>query len=208
MRDSGIHNGGDLKKFTEAELVRLFGKAGRMYYLFARGVDDRQVAPERVRKSLGAEITFLSDSCDEGELIKRLWEIAQETWGRVSKSCFFGRTVTLKIKYSDFRDVTRRQTLPKTVKKLEVFWKIAIELFSSIKFDEENKIRLMGLTVSNTEENGSGFRQLLLDFGDDEEYQPIGGISGARFSKYEFLPRQDNWPADNPASRKEEVIQP
>jgi DNA polymerase-4 len=190
MRDSGIHTGGDLRKFGEAELVRLFGKAGSMYYLFARGVDNREVAPERVRKSLGAENTFLSDSCDQEELIKRLWGIAQETWDRVSKSCFFGRTVTLKIKYADFRDVTRRKTLPKTVRKPEIFWKIAIELLSSIKFDEENKIRLMGLTVSNTEENASGFRQLLLDFGDDDEYQPMGGISGTRFSKYELLPRQ------------------
>jgi DNA polymerase-4 len=173
MHEFGIYAGRDLKKFSEAELVRLFGKPGRMYYLFARGIDYREVTREHVRKSLGAENTFLSDSCDGNELVKRLWEIARETWRRVSKNRFFGRTVTLKIKYANFRDVTKRRTLPQPVETPSVFWKVARELLSSIKFDEDNKIRLMGLTVSNTDEREwepSGFRQLLLDFGDDEEY--------------------------------------
>jgi DNA polymerase-4 len=172
MHESGIHTGRDLKKFGEDELVRMFGKAGRMYYLFARGIDDRDVTPERVRKSLGAENTFLSDSCDEDELVKRLWGIAQETWSRVSRIRFFGRTVTLKIKYANFCDVTKRRTFPKSIEEPDVFWRIAKELLRSVKFDENNKIRLMGLTVSNTEEDdwrNSGFRQLLLDFGEDDE---------------------------------------
>jgi DNA polymerase-4 len=172
MHEIGIDTGRDLKKFGEAELVRLFGKAGRMYYLFARGIDCREVTPERARKSLGAENTFLSDSCDEDELIKRLREIARETWRRVSKNRFFGRTVTLKIKYADFRDVTRRKTLPKPVEDHDIFWRMAKELLRSVKFDEDNKIRLMGLTVSNTnekEESVPEFRQLLLDFDEDED---------------------------------------
>lgn len=171
MHDAGIYTGRDLKKFGETELVRLFGKAGHMYYLFARGIDHREVIRERVRKSLGAEHTFLSDSCDEDEITRRLWGIAQETWRRVSKNRFFGRTVTLKIKYADFCDVTKRRTLTKPVENMDIFWGVTKELLSSVKFGEDSKIRLMGLTVSNTDEKEGkipGFRQLLLDFGENE----------------------------------------
>ncbi|MDR1511115.1 MAG: DNA polymerase IV [Synergistaceae bacterium] len=172
MHEFGIHTGSDLKRFGEAELIRLFGKTGRMYYLFSRGIDYREVTQERVRKSLGAENTFLSDSCDWDELVKRLWGITQETWRRISKSCFFGRTVTLKIKYANFCDVTKRKTFSKPVEDMNVFWRVARELLSSIKFDEDNKIRLMGLTVSNADEQeggNHGFRQLLLDFEEDKK---------------------------------------
>jgi DNA polymerase-4 len=172
MHNSGIHTGRDLKKFGEEELVRLFGKAGRMYYLFARGIDDREVTPERVRKSLGAENTFNSDSCDRSELLGRLRAVARETWSRVSKNRFFGRTVTLKVKYADFRDVTKRKTFPEPVDRPDVFWETAKDLLSSVEVGENGKIRLIGLTVSNAKDkeyDPPGFRQLLLDFGEDED---------------------------------------
>jgi DNA polymerase-4 len=170
MHQLGIHSGSDLKKLSEAQLTNLFGKAGHTYYWNARGVDDRAVAPERVRKSLGAESTFLTDLYDEGELKKRLREIAEEVWERLSERYFSGRTITLKVKYADFREMSRSKTLPGSVKKFDVFWTVAKQLLSTVQFGDGDKIRLMGLTVSNADGGGNtGYRQRLLDFGDEDE---------------------------------------
>jgi DNA polymerase-4 len=170
MHNMGIHSGADLKKFDEAELVRAFGKAGHAYFLNARGIDNREVLPSRARKSIGAENTFPEDLDDREELQKRLHEIAQKVWHRLSARYFAGRTVTLKIKYADFRERSKRRTLPVTVKKFDVLWIVAKELLDAVRFDSENKIRLIGLTVSNAESDGAArYRQLTLDFGDEED---------------------------------------
>jgi DNA polymerase-4 len=168
MHRMGIYTGGDLKKYDEAVLVGLFGKIGHIYYLNARGVDEREVEPSRIRKSLGAETTFMTDLCDEAELGEKLLSVAQEVWERLSRHTFAGRTVTLKIKYADFRETSKRKTLGGSIKKFEVFWSVSKELLNMVDFNENKKIRLMGLTVSNAEEENSiEYRQLKLDFGDE-----------------------------------------
>ncbi|MCL1941136.1 MAG: DNA polymerase IV, partial [Synergistaceae bacterium] len=111
MRELGIHTGRDLRRFGEDELVRLFGKAGHIYYLNAAGIDDREVVPDRIRKSLGAEETFMTDLRDKTELEGKLREIADEVWQRTSVREFYGCTLTLKIKYSDFKETSKRRTL-------------------------------------------------------------------------------------------------
>lgn len=171
MHQLGIHTGGDLKKYDEASLARYFGKIGHIYYLNARGIDEREVEASRIRKSLGAEITFLVDLYDETELKENLRSIAEEVWKRLSRHAFTGRTVTLKIKYADFRETSKRKTLPHSIKKFEMFWAVSKELLASADFGENKRIRLMGLTLSNAEkENSTGYRQLTLDFGDDADY--------------------------------------
>jgi DNA polymerase-4 len=171
MHRLGIHTGRDLKKYDEAALIRHFGKIGRVYYLNARGVDEREVEGSRIRKSLGAENTFMIDLCDEAELKEKLWSIAKEVWERLSRHAFTGRTVTLKIKYADFRETSKRKTLAKSIKKFETFWAVSKGLLASVDFGENKKIRLTGLTVGNAKETDStGYRQLELDFGDEEDY--------------------------------------
>jgi DNA polymerase-4 len=168
MHKMGIHTGRDLRRFSEDELIHVFGKGGRSYYLNARGEDDRDVIPERIRKSLGAETTFLTDIREREELLGRLWEIAQEVWDRLSKHFFAGRTVTLKLKYADFREMTRRKTLSAAIERFGLFWTVAKELLDSADVGSDRRIRLMGLTVSNAEgEHNTGYRQLLLNFGDE-----------------------------------------
>ncbi|MDR1483017.1 MAG: DNA polymerase IV [Synergistaceae bacterium] len=167
MHRMGIHTGKDLKRFTEDELIRVFGKSGRSYYLNARGEDDREVTSERMRKSIGAETTFLTDISERRELLGHLREIAEEVWDRLSKNFFTGRTVTLKLKYADFQEMTRRKTLAASIDRFGLFWMVAKELLDSTNIDIERQIRLMGLTVSNTEREQTGYRQLLLDFGDE-----------------------------------------
>jgi DNA polymerase-4 len=110
MHESDIYTRLDLKRFDEKELVRLFGKAGHIYYQNARGIDSREVVPDRMRKSLGAEETFLTDLDDKTELEEKLRDIADEVWRRTSRQDFYGRTVTLKIKYADFWEASKRHT--------------------------------------------------------------------------------------------------
>ena len=172
MRELGIHTGRDLKQFDETELVRLFGKAGHIYYQNARGIDKREVVPDRARKSLGAEETFMADLDNIAELEAKLREIAGEVWRRVSKQEFYGRTITLKIKYSDFKEVSKRRTFSKPVEDFYTLWSVALDLLTTVEFDEQKKqkkIRLMGITVSNAMETDvMEYRQLKLDFGEDE----------------------------------------
>ena len=169
MRELGIHTGRDLKKFDERELVRLFGKMGHAYYQNARGIDDRKVVPDRIRKSLGAEETFLSDISGKAELEGHLRDIADEVWRRTSRADFYGRTVTLKIKYADFRESSKRHTCPRPIRGFYTFWNAALSLLDAVESGERRKIRLIGLYISNAmEADGMGYRQLELDFGEDE----------------------------------------
>lgn len=175
MRELGIHTGRDLKKLEEAELTSLFGKAGHIYYQNARGIDDRDVEPHRIRKSLGAEETFMSDLYNEPEIEERLREIAVEVWRRASRRKFYGRTVTLKVKYADFAEVSKRRTLTNPIEDFHTFWSVSLNLLAALDFlesktrgsEKHKKIRLMGLSVSNVREASEmESRQLKLDFGD------------------------------------------
>jgi DNA polymerase-4 len=168
MHELGIHTGRDLKQFDEAALVRLFGKAGHIYYQNARGIDNREVVPDRIRKSLGAEETFMTDLYNKAELEEKLREIADEVWRRTSKREFYGRTVTLKIKYADFKEVSKRRTFSKPIEDFYTFWNAALDLLALVEFDEQKRIRLMGLAISNAREAAEmEDRQLKLDFGED-----------------------------------------
>ena len=172
MHELGIHTGRDLKKLQEAELVRLFGKAGHIYYRNARGIDNREVVPDSIRKSLGAEETFMTDLDSKAELEEKLRAIADEVWRRATKEEFYGRTVTLKIKYADFREVSKRRTLSTPVEDFFTFWSVALDLLAVVEYGKQkrqNKIRLMGLAVSNAREaDEMEDRQLKLDFGEDK----------------------------------------
>jgi DNA polymerase-4 len=148
----GIHTGRDLKKFEEAELVRLFGKVGHIYYQNVRGVDNREVVPDRIRKSLGAEETFMTDLDNRIELEEKLREVADEVWRRASKRDFYGRTVTLKIKYADFREVSKRRTFSRPIKDFYTFWNVGIDLLGTVEFGQQKRTRLPGLSVSNVKE--------------------------------------------------------
>jgi DNA polymerase-4 len=151
MHRLGIHTGADLKRHPEEFLVRHFGKFGHELYLFARGVDHRPVEPNYIRKSIGAEETYLHDLDDAVVLTEKLREVADEVWRRVSKHEFFGRTVTLKVKYADFTQITRSKTPGGFVAEFGLFWQTAQELLAAVDYSEK-KIRLMGLSVSNAQE--------------------------------------------------------
>lgn len=163
MHQLGIRNGKDLKMRTEQELVSYFGKAGHFYYQYAHGVDERAVEPFRIRKSLGAETTFDKDIEAFEELSFELRAVAQEVTERVGKKNFKGRTVTLKIKYADFKNITRSKTLPYPVEDYETLYQAGVELLEQV--DTSPKVRLIGLTIKkNDETDWSDAVQLQIDF--------------------------------------------
>lgn len=168
MHRLGVRSGADLKRQSEEMLARHFGKFGRELYLFARGIDNRSVKPNRVRKSIGAEETYMYDLDDPADLVAKLRELADEVWRRVSKHEFFGRTVTLKVKYADFEQITRNKTPGGFISEFGLFWRTAQELLSAVDYSQK-KIRLMGLSVSNADHlDRPEAYQLEFDFGENK----------------------------------------
>lgn len=148
MKGMGIHKGADLKKMTEEELIHFFGKPGRFYYKIVRGIDNRAVQPHRESKSLGAEDTFAEDLTTLDAMNEELDKIAEVVVTRLKKYNLKGRTVTLKIKYHNFQQITRNHSFNKAINDFETIIHTVKELL--IKTDLENKkIRLLGISLSN-----------------------------------------------------------
>jgi len=144
----GLLTGADLKKLSEQELALHFGKAGHFYYNIVRGIDERLVEPHREIKSVGAEDTFPYDLTTLEEMSEELDRIARIVCERLKRYRLEGRTVTLKIKYSDFKQITRNHSFPQPVGDLNTILETAIQLLTSTE-PEGKKIRLLGITVSN-----------------------------------------------------------
>ncbi|MTK52414.1 DNA polymerase IV [Paludibacter sp.] len=163
MHKHGIRTGADLKKCSEAVLVDLFGKAGHQYYLNARGLDYREVEPDRITKSVSAESTFDQDKDSVLHLQLELYQVALEVIKRMEKEQFFGRTVTVKIKFADFKIITRSRTLPEVVKDFQQLWSAAKTILRNTDLGGQ-KVRLLGLGISNAGETaGRKSIQLQLD---------------------------------------------
>jgi DNA polymerase-4 len=152
MHEHQIYSGYDLKQRSEAELVRLFGKAGHSLYLNARGIDDREVDSNRITKSVSTETTFLKDKSDRILLTVELYHLAKEVMERMNEENFFGRTITVKIKYADFKQITKSKTFPQKITKFQQLWQIAREIMKDVNLSEQ-PVRLLGLGVSHANEN-------------------------------------------------------
>lgn len=171
MAELGIQTGYDLKQWTELDLVREFGKAGITYYHFARGIDEREVESERVRKSLGAEETYADDLEEMVDILAALDQIAREVQRRAEKKKFLAKTLTLKIKYADFTLITRSRTVGHYIRTYEELFDLGKELLLQADDFLDRKIRLMGLTLKNADAEqlllpADGI-QLSLDFGEE-----------------------------------------
>lgn len=155
MKSIGIHTGADLKKLPESELVRRFGKTGKFYYKIVRGIDDREVQPHRETKSIGAEDTFPYDLKEIEEMYEAIDKLGAIVHDRMRRNGLKGRTVTLKVKYHDFKQVTRSQSLQELTDDFELIVNITKQLLVSTDL-EEKKIRLLGISMSNFREINSG----------------------------------------------------
>ena len=164
MQALGIHTGWDLKQWSEADLIERFGKVGSYYYRVARANDDRPVNPNRIRKSIGAEQSFAEDLENVDDMIGALGEIAEEVAGRMDKHQRYGSTLTLKIKYADYQQITRAHTLNDLLRGKDALHNLATALLVE-HLDHTRKVRLLGITVSNLVEPAplSRYDQLCLE---------------------------------------------
>ena len=163
LHGMGIHTGADLRKYERRELVSLFGKSGRYYYNICRGIDERPVQPNRIRKSVGAERTYSEDIGELEEQMEALSKIAEEVSRRMVKGNHLGKTITVKMRYSDFTTHTRSRSLDHFTNSESEIYAIAIELLS--EHPREQPFRLLGISLSslNVETKLKG-GQLTLDF--------------------------------------------
>ena len=147
MYNLGVFVGNDLKKKTLEDLVRVFGKSGTHYYNIVRGIHNSVVKPNRIRKSVAAERTFNKNISSEIFMLERLEKIADELERRMVKIEAKGKTITLKIKYSDFTQQTRSKTKESFMQKKSEFFPVIKELLFQEKLI--NSVRLLGISFGN-----------------------------------------------------------
>jgi DNA polymerase-4 len=147
-----IHTGLDLKQQSLAFLQEHFGRVGAHYHAIAHGIDERAVRPDRIRKSVGAENTFARDLTAYEEMQAELVPILDKVWRHCEQSGIRGRTVTLKVKYADFEQITRSRSRPMPVESRSILEHVSLELLSTI-LPVPKGVRLLGITLSslNTE---------------------------------------------------------
>ncbi|NRD18730.1 DNA polymerase IV [Winogradskyella eckloniae] len=147
MYQKGIFTGRDLKSKSLEYLEEHFGKSGQHYYKVVRGIHMSEVKPNRIRKSLAAERTFSKNLSSEIFMLEKLEHIAKEVSKRLFKSKVSGKTITLKIKYSDFTLQTRSKTLPYYICDKAIIFETAKALLYQEKLN--NSVRLLGISLSN-----------------------------------------------------------
>jgi len=148
MLSLGIKTGADLKKRSREELVESFGKVGHYYYDIAHGLDDRPVEPKRTRKSLGMERTFARDLDNPQEMLAILQDMAQQLAEDIKRHHIIGRTLTLKVKYYDFKSITRGITPGEDLSGAESIIRYLPQLLEKTDV-KQKKVRLLGISISN-----------------------------------------------------------
>ncbi|MEO8618056.1 MAG: DNA polymerase IV [Sphingomicrobium sp.] len=163
MERLGIHTGADLARWSQPELEAHFGSSGRWYWRIARGIDEREVKPDRPYKSLSAERTFDSDLTDSEALSAELERVAGFAWQRIARAEVTGRTVTLKVKFGDFTNITRSQSFRQPIAD-EASFRAAGQALLARLFPVPKGIRLLGLGLhALVDDAESGPRQLGLE---------------------------------------------
>ena len=161
MEGLGIRTGADLRAWSLAELESRFGSSGKWYFHICRGIDEREVRPDRPYKSVSAERTFDEDLVEPVRLSAELERIAGYAWARVQRAGVAGRTVTLKIKYADFSLITRSRSFSDTIAGEQAFAEAGQALLTAI-IPVPKGIRLLGLGLHNLSDRFDEPQQLRL----------------------------------------------
>ena len=152
MHEMGVFTGAQLRRISCEHLVQVFGKMGRVYYDFSRGIDNRPVVVAYERKSVGCERTFLEDLHIDTKIIIELYHIVLELVERIERKDFRGRTLTLKLKWDATTQITRSLTQEKALRTKDDILPLAKRLLKDTEY-HDRPIRLMGLSVSSPETN-------------------------------------------------------
>jgi len=148
MHNMGIFTGLDMRNASLGWLKQEFGKMGKVFYDFARGIDNRPVVVEWERKSVSCEQTFEKDISEKSAVIIELYHTVLELERRIAKTDFEGRTLTLKIKFLDFQQITRSITVDHILRTKDDILPLAKKLLRQVEY-QSHPIRLIGLGVSN-----------------------------------------------------------
>ena len=162
LRNNGIKTGYDLRNTSLDKLEKMFKNRGLELYNYSRGIDNRPVNPTRIRKSIGAETTLMENkNIDDAETVIILDELCEEVAERMAKENKVAKTITLKIKFEDFKTITRSLSVSDYIKNYEDIRFYAGELLTHIE-DAKKMIRLFGVTVSNLENEEKVFKEITL----------------------------------------------
>jgi DNA polymerase-4 len=163
MHRLGIETGADLKARSLDFLIEHFGKSGPYFYGIARGLDDRQVKPDRVRKSVGAEDTFMVDIHSFDPAREGIQPLIEKVWTYCDANEISAKTITLKVKYANFSQVTRSKTVALPFESLSDL-ENAVNLLLQAIFPVSRGVRLLGVTLSSLESKAAANEppQLLL----------------------------------------------
>lgn len=148
MHARGIKVGADLALLSMDEMVDRFGSSAEYWFDLARGIDSREVKPDRERKSIGAEDTFVKDISTLDEALALTKPLIDKVWSASEKRGLFGRTATLKVKYADFEQITRSKSLASSFRERDELAGVVEQLLNQA-FPPRTPVRLLGVTVSN-----------------------------------------------------------
>jgi DNA polymerase IV len=151
MNSLGLYTGLDMRNQSLEFMQTHFGKAGTYYYWISRGVDNREVQANRIRKSIGAENTFFADLSEFEAMAAELQPLIDKVWRHCEDKNTRGRTVTLKVKFADFEQITRSRTLIGAIGSRQELASASIELLKTI-FPTEKAVRLLGVSISGFSE--------------------------------------------------------
>lgn len=167
MERMGIFTGADLLKLDKLTLSKRFGKSGLYYYDIVRGKDKREVKPYRRRKSIGIERTYGDDVADTDMLIEKIKGLLSKLWATLENKNTYGRTITLKLRYKDFTTLNRSRSTKSYMKEKAIAEKVVLDLFQNV-LPLEQRVRLLGISISNLDnEAPSVYQQLSFSFDDD-----------------------------------------
>jgi DNA polymerase-4 len=148
MNSLGLYTGLDMRNQTLQFMQANFGKAGRYYYWISRGVDDREVRADRIRKSVGAENTFSIDLSEFDVMAAELQPLIDKVWRHCEDKAARGRTVTLKMKFNDFEVITRSRSVPVPISSRSDLEVLAIALLQN-EMPLRKPVRLLGVSLSS-----------------------------------------------------------
>lgn len=161
MKAMGLHTGADLKQFSEAEMIRHFGKPGKFYYQIVRGIDNRAVQPHRETKSVSVEDTYQDDLTTKETMLPELQILSERLAKRLERYGLKGRTVTVKFKFHDFSLMTRSLSLSEWISDHDSILEAASIILEKAPV-EDKRVRLLGVGIANFDQQHTDEQQLKL----------------------------------------------
>lgn len=159
MHDLGIKNGADLKQFSLPTLRQHFGKSAIFFFNIAQGIDERAIRVDRESKSIGTETTYSADLLQSNEIYQQLTELLDKALTKVYAKKLYARTLTIKVKYQDFQQITRSLTFNKPIKSQMATTPVFKQLLRKDGIGQ-SKIRLLGITLSTLEKQANYYQQM------------------------------------------------